>query len=81
MRKWYFSPHGIAHFTTQYQGPDRQFQSTPFKKSYRDVSQDSGAWHFWGDPPLQAVDGLGIPLISARWLEIQEACFRLEGLS
>ena len=27
-----FSPQGIAYFTTQYQGPDRQFQSTLFKK-------------------------------------------------
>ena len=62
-----FTPHGIAHFTTMCQGVDGQFQSTLFKKTYLDVSQDWGTWHFWGDLPLHAVDHLGIPLISAQF--------------
>ena len=65
-----FSPHGIAFFTMHCQGPDRQFQSTLFKKTFKDKTRDWGTWHFWGDLPLSMIDSLGNPFITARWKEM-----------
>ena len=65
-----FSVAGLAHYVSTTAGPDYHYAVMLAKHTYRNSTQDYGAWHFQGDLPLQVLDAQGAPLLSCEFLRV-----------